>query len=146
MFRSLSDVSYSDECRTKKSFSVWLKHGTAFSCCSEDLYIYYIYTHLYHSFRYLVMFILSFSMYQYNPTSSAKSPRDGTKAQGEDVAFFSHFLKTVLLPYGKTRQHQLGIPCLNELTVAIVSCYAGHLLQSQNMQTAAMPISTQCSS
>ena len=34
-FRSLSDVSYSDECRTKKSFSVWLKHGTAFSCCNQ---------------------------------------------------------------------------------------------------------------
>ena len=31
----LSDVSYSDECRTKISFSVCLKHGTAFSCCSE---------------------------------------------------------------------------------------------------------------
>ena len=28
-------VSYSDECRTKKSFSVWLKHGTAFSCCNS---------------------------------------------------------------------------------------------------------------
>ena len=31
-FRSLSDVSYSDECRTKISFSVWLKHDTAFLC------------------------------------------------------------------------------------------------------------------
>ena len=34
-FQSLSNVSYSDECRTKKSFSVRLKHGSAFSCCSE---------------------------------------------------------------------------------------------------------------
>ena len=35
--RSLSDVSYSDECWTKKGFSVSLKHGTAFSCSSEVL-------------------------------------------------------------------------------------------------------------
>ena len=34
---SLSDISYSDECWTKMSFSVCLKHGTAFSCFSEDL-------------------------------------------------------------------------------------------------------------
>ena len=36
-FRSLSDVSYSDERRTKIGFSVCLKHGTPFSCCSETL-------------------------------------------------------------------------------------------------------------
>ena len=36
-FRSLSDVSYSDECQAKKSFSVRLKHGATFSCGTEVL-------------------------------------------------------------------------------------------------------------
>ena len=37
-FRSLSDVLYSDECRTKKAFSVFQKNVAAISCCSKVLY------------------------------------------------------------------------------------------------------------
>ena len=55
----LSDVSYSDECRTKKSFSVWLKHGTAFSCYISNHSVIHSVTYLYsHSF--LHVFIHSF--------------------------------------------------------------------------------------
>ena len=36
-FRSLSDVSYSDECRTKTVLSVFEKNVSAFSCNSEIL-------------------------------------------------------------------------------------------------------------
>ena len=35
--RNLHTGSYSDECRTKKDFSVCLEHGTALLCYSEVL-------------------------------------------------------------------------------------------------------------